>query len=95
MLEAGKLVPEGEVLNDEVRSIPEDGDDQRDGRREMERHGDDGSLGSAEVGNGQLHPIPEDGDDQRDGRREMERHGDDGSLGSAEVGNAQLHPRSE
>jgi hypothetical protein len=52
-------MPKGEVLRDEVRSIPEYGDDQRDDQRELERHGDDGSRGSAELGNGQLHPRSE------------------------------------
>ena len=55
MFEARKLMPKGEVLGDEVRSIPEDGGDQRDDQRELERHADDGSLGFAEVGNEELH----------------------------------------
>jgi len=52
MLEAGKPIPEGKVLGDEVRSIPEDGDDWRDDQREKDRHDDDGRFGFAEVDNG-------------------------------------------
>lgn len=59
MLEAGELMPKGKVLGDQVRAIPEDGDDQRDDQGELERHSDDGSFGFAEVENGQLHPRSE------------------------------------
>ena len=55
MLEAGKLMPEGEFLNDKVRSISEDGDD----HGPWVEHGDNGCRRCAEVGNGLLHPRSE------------------------------------
>lgn len=54
MFEAGELVPERGILGDEVSPIPEDGDDDSDDQRQLERHRDDGSLGFAAAGNGEL-----------------------------------------
>ena len=45
-----------QVLGDEVRSIFEDADDGREDQMQLVRHGDDGSLGFAEVENEELHP---------------------------------------
>ena len=59
MFEARKLMPKGEVLGDELRSIFEDGEDGREDQGQVERHGDDGGLGFAEVENEELHPDSE------------------------------------
>jgi len=59
MFEARKLMPKGEVLGDDVRSIFEDGDDGREDQGQLERHADVGSLGVAEVENEELHPHSE------------------------------------
>lgn len=56
MFETRELVPEGNILSDDVSPILEDGDDDRDDQGQLERHGDDGSLGFAELGNGELNP---------------------------------------
>ena len=53
------MMPKGAVLGDEVRSIFEDGDDGREDQGQLERHGDDGSLGFAEPDNEELHPDSE------------------------------------
>ena len=52
-------MPKGEILRDEVRSILEDGDDGREDQGQLERHGGDGSPGSAEVENDELRPDSE------------------------------------
>lgn len=52
MFEAGELMAKGDILGNEVSPIFEDGDDDRDDQRELERHGDDGNLGFSEAGNG-------------------------------------------
>ena len=48
-----------QVLGDKVRSIFEDGEDGREGQGQVERHGDGGGLGVAEVENEELHPDSE------------------------------------
>ena len=52
-------MPQGDILGDEVSPIFEDGDDDRDDQRDLERHGDDGSLGFAEAGNEEPYPHSE------------------------------------
>ena len=56
MFEARQLVPQCDVLGDQVGPVLEDGEDKRDDQRELERHSRDGSLGKAEAGNDELHP---------------------------------------
>ncbi len=59
IFEARQLVPQGDVLRDEVSPIFEEGDDDRDEQRDLERHSPHGTLGYAEAGNEELQPRSE------------------------------------
>ena len=59
MLEARQLVPQSDVLGDEVGSVFEDGDDDREDQRQLERHPEHDSRGGAEAENDELHPRSE------------------------------------